>query len=118
MKSVLLVDDDPSFTFAAQVLFKHNVEPVELEICHHGEQAIERFARIKPDLMLLDINMPEMNGWEVLEQLSVDDNSFTLYILSSSIDRHDLERAKNHPLVTNYLSKPLTGELVERMLGR
>jgi CheY-like chemotaxis protein len=118
MKSVLLVDDDPSFTFAAQLLFEHNAEPVDLEICHHGEQAIERFARVQPDLMLLDINMPEMNGWEVLERLSVDDDAFTLYILSSSIDRHDLERAQKHPLVTDYLSKPLTGALVERMLGR
>ncbi len=67
--------------------------------------------------LFLDINMPDMSGWEVLASIqemsdSVKSN-LTVYMLSSSIDARDKERAARHPLVTGFIEKPLTIEKVQ-----
>jgi CheY-like chemotaxis protein len=70
-------------------------------------------------LILLDINMPIMSGWEFLD--SFDDFSdtikkqFRIYLLSSSVDDRDKEKAKQNKNVIDYLSKPLSKEMVKRI---
>ena len=75
-------------------------------------------------ILLLDINMPEINGWEALNMLTkLDDevkNQLHLFMFSSSIDPKDKNQAKEHPMVTGFIEKPLTVEktrlLVEEAL--
>ena len=70
--------------------------------------------------LFLDINMPLMNGWEVLDNI----NEFSeyagkrlkIYILSSSISDEDKERAYNHPLITDFICKPLTQKVLREIL--
>jgi response regulator RpfG family c-di-GMP phosphodiesterase len=63
-------------------------------------------------LLLLDINMPTLSGWEVLEELDnflqASRDNFYVFILSSSVDSRDHERAHLSPHVTAILEKPLT----------
>lgn len=63
-------------------------------------------------ILLLDINMPVLTGWDVLERFSkMDDNikdKFKIFILSSSVDHYDKQKAKNNKLVSGYIEKPLT----------
>jgi len=65
-------------------------------------------------VVFLDLNMPIMNGWEFLDKLSKAKNEITmhykLYILSSTINPDDQKKAKSNPLVSGFLSKPLTKE--------
>jgi PAS domain S-box-containing protein len=65
--------------------------------------------------LLLDINMPEMNGWELLEELSKVQflSSIEVMMLTSSIDKSDMVKAKNHPLVVDFLTKPLNSDSIE-----
>ncbi len=70
-------------------------------------------ANIQPNAVLfLDINMPVLSGWDVLEKMEQlpenQKNSIDVYMLSSSVDQLDREKADNHPLVKGYISKPLT----------
>jgi len=63
-------------------------------------------------VLFLDINMPLLSGWDVLEKMEDlpenQKNSIDVYMLSSSVDHLDREKADNHPLVKGYISKPLT----------
>ena len=66
--------------------------------------------------LFLDINMPTMTGWEFLEQFDLLDETIKsrirVYILSSSVDKRDMERAKTNKNVVYYLIKPLTKETI------
>lgn len=65
-------------------------------------------------IAFVDLNMSIMNGWEFLDKLSKAKNEITmhykLYILSSTINPDDQKKAKSNPLVSGFLSKPLTKE--------
>ncbi len=71
-------------------------------------------------ILLLDINMPTQSGWEVLDYFegfpdSIKD-SFMIYMLSSSIDSNDKQKASEHPLVSGYIQKPLSFQIVQSMV--
>ncbi len=65
-----------------------------------------------PAILFLDINMPSMTGWDVLDKLKKFEDqvkkNVAIYILSSSVSQPDRELANNNPLVTDYIVKPLT----------
>ena len=63
-------------------------------------------------VLFLDINMPVLSGWDVLDKIETlpetNKNGIDIYMLSSSVDHYDLQKAENHQLVKGYISKPLT----------
>ncbi|ESU26552.1 hypothetical protein FLJC2902T_25230 [Flavobacterium limnosediminis JC2902] len=67
-----------------------------------------------PDIILLDIEMPQMDGWDFLSELFRIEEHFhkeaTIYIASSSIAIEDKMKAKNYPCVKDFLSKPMNLE--------
>jgi response regulator RpfG family c-di-GMP phosphodiesterase len=71
-----------------------------------------------PTVLFLDINMPNLTGWDVLERFKLfsDDikQHITVFLLSSSIDLNDKERAYANPLVTDYIEKPLTKNFLQQ----
>jgi two-component system chemotaxis response regulator CheY len=72
-----------------------------------------------PTAILLDINMPELNGWQLLEKLQQMPlrvkECISVFMLSSSIDPGDKQRAKEHPLISDYIEKPLSRDILKRM---
>lgn len=74
------------------------------------------------NVLLLDIQMPNIDGFECLAKFhDLDDafkESFTVFMLSSSIDRHDIERAELNPTITKVLEKPLDVYLLKRLLDQ
>ncbi len=86
--------------------------------CLNGKFAIDQLYEIQkkdpsklPDYILLDINMPIMNGWEFLDEykrLNIDPRGKTkIYIISSSVFSNDINKARSYPLVKDFISKPL-----------
>lgn len=73
-------------------------------------------------ILLLDINMPDLSGWDVLEEIkpfhSMIKKCFKIFMLSSSIDPIDIERANINPLVSGYIEKPLTSPKLKDILSQ
>lgn len=72
-------------------------------------------------VLFLDINMPQFNGWEILAELQKSGKQIkeklSIYMLSSSIDPKDKQMALNHPLVKDFIEKPLTVELIATLFS-
>src|ERR1700761_1669351 len=125
--SILLVDDDEINNFISIKLIKKAIENTSISACLNGRFAIEELIEIQkedpnklPDYILLDINMPIMNGWEFLDEykrLNIDPSGKSkIYIISSSVFSNDINKAKSYPLVKNFISKPLSVEKIKEML--
>lgn len=84
----------------------------------NGESALNELGSLVqegkklPDVILLDLNMPVMDGWVFLDDFvkipNHNQDHLSLYILSSSINPSDIEKAKNYPIVNKFISKPVT----------
>jgi CheY-like chemotaxis protein len=126
LSSVLLVDDDPTTNYLHRLLLtRMNVTTTLLEALN-GEQALvllhDHCYRITPDcpaLILLDLKMPVMNGFEFMAAYQAEDfpqkESIIIVMLTTSQHPQDVERAQQLR-VAAFLNKPLTSEKVEGIL--
>lgn len=119
----IVVDDDPINNQLCKFNLKKiypDAEVVCFELPGKGLQSMKSLTPLvdpeKYICVLLDINMPEMTGWEFLEQFSSFDNTLKelvkIFIVSSSIDPLDVKKAQEHPLVVNYITKPISREMM------
>jgi CheY-like chemotaxis protein len=112
----VLVDDDYISIFLTKKLLEQEGLADELstfllpeKALHYVQQAIA--TEQIPDVILLDLNMPLLNGWEFIEALRPDEQHLLgrcfIYVLTSSLAPSDMVRANDFPLVTSLIHKPL-----------
>jgi len=113
MVKIVLIDDDPISTFVTEKLISKNIQiPCEIFKFDRASVALENIYNINPNYLFLDLNMPEMNGWEFLD-IFTPQISPEIYILSSSVDEKDITKAMDYVNVKQYLSKPLIKKYVK-----
>ncbi|GAA4902617.1 response regulator [Mucilaginibacter defluvii] len=126
--NVLLVDDDEINNFISIKLIKKALLNTSITACLNGKFAIDQLVELQqkdpeslPDYILLDINMPIMNGWDFLDEynrLGIDPLKKTkIYIISSSVFSNDISKAKSYPLVNDFISKPLNVDRIKEIFG-
>lgn len=122
---ILLVDDDEITNFLSSEVLQYHFENAEITVVMNGEEAMQHlFGQLKlnaalPDIMLVDINMPYMDGWEFLEILE-DTNkdefrSIAIFMYTSSVYFEDINRGKNNSLLKNILTKPLNEDSIREI---
>lgn len=120
MQKILIIDDDAIVIFLQQkILQKCGFINVPYTFCG-GKEALEFLANEDPDdefLILLDINMPGMSGWEVLENLKTMEISKNINVImvTSSIDNGDKQKAENFSYVISFIEKPISMETCNRI---
>jgi CheY-like chemotaxis protein len=130
LDKILCIDDDPITLMLCRKVIERVEFAKEIDTVNNGEEAIKYFDALNeekinnptlvyPKLVLLDLNMPVMDGWDFLESFNKKDyqNIFNLtrfIVVSSSIDPYDINKAKTYPVI-GFLSKPVTKEMLENL---
>ncbi len=108
-KRILLVDDSVTSTMVGQMVLRH--ESYDVTTAHNGAEGMKKATADRPDLILLDISMPIMNGFQMLRELRQTDEakSIPVIMVSSCGEIDDMEEA--YKLGCNdYITKPVDPE--------
>lgn len=126
LKRFLIVDDDRANNLLCKIILQKTFEGAEIVSHEFPRSALDYIVNeySNPEsklitVLFLDINMPDISGWEFLEQFKDFDDfikkQFVIYMLSSSVDYKDKNLAKENPLVEGYIEKPLTRDKVKNL---
>ena len=115
MARVLVVDDEPNIVLSLEFLMQQ--AGFEVSTAEDGEKALEQVAATQPDLLLLDISLPGISGFEVLEQLRQQEAYRRLPIIMLTAHGREVEKEKGLALgADDYVTKPFsTQQLVEKV---
>ncbi|SKA02809.1 response regulator [Sediminibacterium ginsengisoli] len=127
---ILLIDDDDVTNFLSREMLRLSVPDAVVVAMQNGREALDflqnglRGQDTLPDIILLDINMPVMDGWDFLEgfdklKSSADPqilDAISIFMFTSSVYYEDMNKAKSFPSVRNIFSKPLDENRISEIL--
>jgi response regulator RpfG family c-di-GMP phosphodiesterase len=119
---LILIDDDRSTNFLHKMVIQKAIEVNQLVVFQKAKEAlvflVENYKKTNqyPELILLDINMPEMDGWEFIEEYNRLNNAcqsqVMVCMLSTSLNPDDKTKAENLLGQKSFMNKPLTREMI------
>lgn len=125
INTICLIDDDQTYLFLTKRMITMNKLCQNLLVYENGRVAIDGLRNFidtqgdLPDMILLDINMPEMDGWGFLEEfISLKphiEKEIIIYMVSSSIDDQDIQRANKYDEVSDYIVKPISRDALQKL---
>jgi len=128
IKEIICIDDDAITLMLSRKVLQKTRENIQVVTFQNGKDALAYLMTIQQEnkqldrrLILLDLNMPVMGGWEFLDYFL--DNRYhvvfpntQMIILSSTIDPQDMLRSKKYPMVARFLSKPISRPIMQHLL--
>ncbi|MEO6550220.1 MAG: response regulator [Ferruginibacter sp.] len=119
-----IIDDDPIYTYLTQEILELADFCNSFLVYHNGKEALDKLQAVIlsgeniPEVILLDLNMPVMDGWEFLDEfIKVPaPQKICIYIVTSSINPEDINKAKQYETVSDYVVKPITVEFLKDLL--
>ncbi len=121
-----IIDDDSIYVFGLKKMIEMHNLCKNILVFKNGEEALKYFKPIitlsdaMPDVILLDINMPVLDGWGFLEEFTKlkpkMSKKVTIYMVSSSIHDSDIERARSFSEVKDYIVKPVKMDDLRKLL--
>ncbi|MCB7480465.1 response regulator [Christiangramia sediminis] len=122
-KSIYVIDDDEIFQFMIRRSIKAIDENIKVKVCSNGKKAIAELKNEMeeiPDIILLDINMPVMDGWEFLRHYSKVKSKvkkdISIYMVSSSANPSDIDKAKDIQILSGYIPKPIDRNELKKII--
>ncbi len=125
-REYIIVDDDPFNNLICSMAIKSTLGIKDTKIFTVPEEALafienEYIKSLKLTILFLDINMPTLTGWQFMEQFEKFceevKNKISIYILSSSVDQRDKDKAKGYTYIKGFISKPLGRETILSLAG-
>jgi CheY-like chemotaxis protein len=120
-----IVDDDRIFVFGLSKLMEMNSFSDELLVFLNGQEALDYILPLAdtperiPDVILLDINMPVLDGWQFMDEFvrlkPRINKQITIYMVSSSVSELDINKAKSYAEISDYVVKPMRSEDLIKM---
>ena len=130
ISKVCVIDDDKLYVSLITMLIKKNHFAEEILVFQNGQEALEYFEENidnqneeLPEVILLDLNMPIMNGWEFLEAIQPYLNKLLksnvkLNVVSSTINPDEVSRAEKHGIVHHFINKPISKEAIFKIFEK
>lgn len=132
LQKIICVDDDPIALLLSRLIITKTNYTSEIITAINGQEALDYLSQEKVInennhnekniLILLDLNMPIMDGWDFLEefgtQLAHQYTNVKIILLSSSVDPSDIQKSKTYPIVLDFLPKPLTKETLNIIIEK
>ncbi len=119
MINIMLIDDDPINNLIIEKI-SSSFNQVKMHNFEQGLKAFEAYSK-NPSMyqfILLDINMLDISGWDFLDScIKAKLTKVPVYILTSSIDPRDAEKAQTYSQVIGFLYKPFSRETLQEILG-
>ena len=108
-KTILLIDDEHDWL--AAMMDALGKEPYRLVVAESGESALRKLKEVQPDLILSDVRMPVMNGFDLYEKVRSDPHLKSIpYVFMSSIDDYDAVHVAKQLGADDYVTKPFDDE--------
>ncbi len=127
MTDFIIIDDDPINNLICTRIIEISKAEANVKSYTNPEIALvemrENYCKDNANevVVFLDINMHELSGWEVLDQFNSFPEHvkqlFRIFILSSSVDSLDQQKARNNPYVMRYIAKPLSMAIMHQLLS-
>jgi CheY-like chemotaxis protein len=119
-KTCLLIDDNYIDNFVTRRILENSHFAEQIVVRESPADAISllREGIIKPDVIFLDIRMPQMSGFEFLKEydmLLIDKKDIKIFMLSSSLDPTDMQESAGNKYITQFIHKPLTIKALEEI---
>lgn len=114
-EKILLVDDEPNILLSLEFLMER--AGYEVFTASDGEMALEKIDQLLPSLVLLDINMPKLNGYQVCERVRATPEWDQVKIILLTAKGRDVEKQKGLAMgADDYVSKPFSNqELLDKV---
>ncbi|MBO6622295.1 MAG: response regulator [Balneola sp.] len=128
-KSVCIIDDDKVYTFGVKKIIKSHLPENDVITFENGRKALDGIQEMMesgaglPDLILLDIDMPEMNGWDFLKEFdairSKAEKEVEIFVISSRVDTNteDLYKIEWDEKVSDFIKKPVQVAALKKILS-
>ena len=118
-KRILVIDDDSIDAFIHEEVLRQHVPTAEIVTCMDSRSALDRIRadHADIDLILMDINMPVLSGWDLIESMRESGIHTPVLMVSSSNHPRDLSRVDASELIQAFIPKPLTTEKLETYLS-
>lgn len=119
-KVICIIDDDPIYQFLINKIIGNSKANHEVLFFKNGKEALDYFTldpdKNLPEIILLDLEMPVMDGWDFLREIDKFHTENTaIYIVSSSVSDEDKEKAKAFPKIKGHFSKPINSNKIEEI---
>ena len=106
MLNIVIIDDDEVSTFVTEQYIRRCLSvPFKIHKFSSAVGASQQIANLNPNYLFLDLMMPQMTGWDFLEERKEAGLTSEVYILSGSLDISDVEKASNNRMVKKFLPK-------------
>jgi CheY-like chemotaxis protein len=117
--SVTIIDDDETVHYIIKTMIKRENPRIAISSFRSAIEFLNTYTEnFVSDGILLDINMPGMSGWELLDRLTQIPFNIPVYMFSSSGSLRDLDRSSRYGFVKGYFIKPLTTETLRSLLSQ
>lgn len=128
INNLYIVDDDTTYTFLTELLIKKTNKVEHVMVFNDARKAIDSINEniqnneLLPEVIFLDLNMPIMDGWEFLNEFKTIktrlEKKIIIYIVTSSINPIDFEKAISTENVSDFIVKPITKDKFDHLLNK